>query len=54
MYVYLMFKDGIVQTTFFLEASTNQLTEAFILIYIVGLKILHIVPAAFFCWKLKL
>lgn len=49
MYVHLMFKEGIVQTTLFLEAPTNRLTEAFILIYIMRLEILHIVPAAFFC-----
>lgn len=44
----------IIQTTLFLEAPTNPLTEVYILIYIVGLEILYLVPDAFFSWKVKL
>lgn len=49
MYAHQMFEDVTVQTTLFLEAPTNPLTEAFLFIYIVGLEILYIVSAVFFC-----
>lgn len=54
VYVHLMFKAVIIQTTLFLEAPTSSPTEAFILINTVCLEILRIFPSAHFSWTTDL